>query len=107
MPAATETYSAQPPVVILPKTSSPGRTCVTFLPTASTYPAISLPRPWLQARANRNPTARTKYGMPRMKCQSQRIGGSGADVDEHLIVADDWLAGPEEVTSRVRTSGDP
>ena len=38
----TVTYSASAPL-LAPKTSSPGRMCVTFLPTASTVPAKSIP----------------------------------------------------------------
>ena len=39
----THTYSAKAPLLVPPNTSSPGRTSVTALPTASTLPAKSAP----------------------------------------------------------------
>src|SRR3989304_1631736 len=45
--SGTETYSAKLPLPspkISPNTASPGRNCLTFLPTASTHPAMSAQR---------------------------------------------------------------
>ena len=65
------TYSAREPLRE-PKTSSPGRNCVTFLPTASTCPATSMPMALLLGF--RSPaTTRTSDGLPRIMCQSYAL----------------------------------
>src|SRR5271157_3774776 len=55
-----------------PNTSSPGLKLVTFLPTASTWPATSTPSR-LFFGFRRPATMRTRYGKPRMKCQSSGL----------------------------------
>src|SRR5215467_8933082 len=57
-----------------PNTSSPGRSPVTLLPTASTDPAQSAPSLLARALGRDNPArARTRYGVPPMKCQSSGL----------------------------------
>ena len=64
----TETYSAKAPP-FPPKTSSPGRNSVTFVPTASTVPAKSTPD--LSLFGLRSPIwMRATYGVPVRSYQS-------------------------------------
>lgn len=65
------TYSANAPSAS-PNTSSPGRSRVTSLPTASTRPAKSVPR--IRSFGARSPnTSLARYGSPRMRCQSRAL----------------------------------
>src|SRR5207248_2146949 len=65
------TYSASAPRSA-PNTSSPGRSWVTFLPTASTIPATSAPRTLLLGL--RIPTTgRRRYGLPSSMPQSMGL----------------------------------
>jgi hypothetical protein len=65
-------YSAKVPRSSMPpNTSPPGWNPVTFLPTASTDPAMSAPSWRALARGRDSPERiRTRYGAPLMKCQS-------------------------------------
>src|SRR5215471_15884910 len=66
-----DAYSARAPRQE-PNTSSPGLNWVTFLPTASTWPATSTPGRVIFGL--RTPLMmRTGYGMPLMKCQSSGL----------------------------------
>ncbi len=67
-PSLADAYSAKAPVHH-PNTSSPGRSCVTSLPTASTVPAMSVPGTWFLGL--RSPVAsRMRYGEPVMTITS-------------------------------------
>src|SRR5271166_2048619 len=55
-----------------PNTSSPGLNCVTFLPTASTWPATSTPSRVIFGLVSPD-IARTTYGLPLIKCQSRGL----------------------------------
>ena len=89
-------------VTTSPNTSSPGRNRVTFLPTASTCPATSLPR--TRFFGLRSPTReaddvrRASHEVP-----VAGIGGGGADAHQHLVIFDDRLV--DFLDSR--TSGEP
>src|SRR5271157_2386640 len=79
-----QAYSAKAPRHE-PNTSSPGLNWVTFLPTACTWPATSTPS--RVSLGLRGPAImRRKYGVPLMKCQSQRIDGSRANFYQDFIV---------------------
>ena len=67
-PSGTVTYSASAPVRA-PKTSSPGRNCVTSLPTASTVPAKSDAN-WLLFGLRMPIDGRPMYGLPATAYQS-------------------------------------
>src|SRR5215208_1847712 len=68
----THTYSAKAPLLLPPNTSSPGRNCVTSLPTASTVPAKSTPN--LLVFGLRSPTCmRATYGVPVREYHSPRF----------------------------------
>src|SRR2546428_618758 len=69
--SAAHTYSAKAPPR-WPNTSSPARNWDTFLPTASTCPAMSTPATSLFGL--RSPDdMRRRYGRPRMMCQSAAL----------------------------------
>ncbi len=76
--AGAATYSAKPPPAppTSPYTLSPGFHRVTSAPTASTSPAMSLPR--IGARGPVRPNifgaaSRARYGSPRITCQSRAL----------------------------------
>src|ERR1035438_9199058 len=64
-------YSANAPRHV-PNTSSLGLNWVTFLPTASTWPATSTPSR-VTFGLRRPVIMRTKYGVPLIKCQSSGL----------------------------------
>ena len=77
-----DAYSAKAPVHH-PNTSSPGRSCVTSLPTASTVPAMSVPGTWFFGL--RSPVAsRMRYGEPVMRITVTDVDGRGMDADQDL-----------------------
>ena len=67
--AANSAYAPKPHRESSPNTSSPGRNPVTFRPTASTLPAMSLPM-ILNLGVRSPATSRKGSGVPRSRCQS-------------------------------------
>src|ERR1039457_6492176 len=94
-------YSAKAPRHV-PNTASPGLNWVTFLPTASTWPATSAP-----SRVTfglRSPAGmRTAYGVPLIKCQSYGL----TEAARTFIKTSLSPAVGFSISSHLRTSGEP
>src|SRR5579859_4376048 len=97
-----QAYSAYAPLQH-PKTSSPTLNCVTFLPTASTWPATSAPS--RVSVGPRKPPAgiRIGYGSPRMKCQSYGF----TDAARTLMRTSSSLGTSFSTSTNCTTSGGP
>jgi len=91
----------------IPKTSSPGRSSSTFLPTASTRPATSDPRMYLLGLSSPN-VMRFEKGCPAVSA-SPIIDRDGVHLDEDLVIGGIGCAlpageGPVAVPYRVKTT---
>src|SRR5271157_2785438 len=85
-----------------PNTSSPGLNWVTFLPTASTWPATSTPSRLILGL--RSPVImRRGYGVPLMKCQSSGL----TEAARTFIKTSSSPAIGFSISSHLRTSGEP
>ena len=70
--AGAATYSAKPPPLTSPNTSSPTRWRVTSAPTATTTPATSAPG-MVRCGRRRPRAGRANIGRPVVKCQSSAL----------------------------------